>query len=878
MFRRFAQYLVMVSGLFLATSLQAQTATLTPTSLSFPAQVENTTSASQPVTLKNTGHTRLNITNIATSAQFGQTHTCGSTLAAGATCTVNVTFTPTTTGTINGTLTVTDSATNSPQTASLSGFGIAPVTLLPTSLTFGNQVVGTTSPSQNLTLKNNRGVALAISGGNITGDFAENNNCGTSLPAGQHCTITVTFTPTTTGTRNGTQTVNDNAPNSPQTASLTGTGIVAVSLSPASLAFGNQIINTSSAAQAVTVTNNQSTTVTVSSITTPTGFTQTNNCTTLAANGGACIVNVTFAPANTGTFSGNLTVNDNSVSGNPQTAPLSGAGINPAIPASFFAMDVNQNSTVGTGNPNDPWPGTGAASNVSFSTYRTLGSSIKWTDVYDCSGNGGLGAYFFDEDPTDVNGHNLLYKWAKLANPAQSIMFTAYYTPDCLVPTSVQTTTGSAYCAFHNQQGQNGQGEKYGCDLPNDVLVNQGNGLDYDFTQFIQHVVTYLSDTTYFPVQWPTIYIEVWNEPNVHTECNPATNTNAGNCTAPSLAQMTADANTTAKGINSHVKIISPAVTANQPGSGDCTGTAETINNYLGTLLSATPSVASNADIIGFHGYVAIPALSTAGSGKPDPAAGAACENDLINNPVNGVRYYVSQYTTTKPIYDTEGSWGADSSNGVYLPNSWINGLTQTSSAQQVAAEQAGYAGAYYLIQASNTLCPSTDSTCNSMAGFSWYGWDFDNQGTDPGSTGQFWDQWAAPSGALTPAGTAYTILYSWLNGASPAGPCSSSTGTAIGVWTCQFAGPGTSSALAVWDNSKTCVGTGSSPCTFSTYNFSANTYTEWRDLYGDSPTQLNGATSVSIGLVPILLDNGTVPARPTEAKTGPKRATSKAR
>jgi len=850
MFRRISQSLVvLISGLFLTSLLQATTATLTPTSLSFGAQVENTTSAAKPVTLKNTGSTTLTINSIGVSGAFAQTNNCGATLAAGHTCTINVTFTPTTTGPFSGTLTVTDNATNSPQTTSLSGTGILPVTLTPASLSFGNQAIDTTSASQQLTLKNNQSVTLTISNVRITNGFAETNTCGRSLGAGSSCTINVTFTPTATGSYSGPLVITDNAPNSPQSAALSGTGVVDVGLSPGSLAFGNQVVNTSSAAQVITVTNNETTSITVSSITTPTGFSQTNNCTTLAG-GGTCMINVTFSPTAVTTYSGNLTITDNAASGSTQTVPLSGTGINTPIPASFFAMDINQN------NSNDPWPGTTGtrASSVIFNTYRTLGSGIKWADVYDCTNL----AYYFDEDPTNTGGKNHLYTWATLS-AKQQMMFTAYYTPKCLLPTQYQSDTS---CAFSSQPG--------GCDLPGDVLTSTscpgfGTIVDCTWVTFISHLTTYMN--TYFPGQLG--YIEVWNEPNVPSECNG----NTGNCTQASLAQMVKDANTTAKGIISGVQIISPAVTAVKPSSGDCTGTAATIASYLNGLLNQTPAVATYADIIGFHGYVEIPTLNTAGSGKPDPAVGASCENDLINNPTDGVRYYVSQYTTTKPIYDTEGSWGANctGTNCTYLPDSWINGLTQTSSPQQVAAEQAAFTGQFYLIQASNTLCPSIDSTCNPMAGLSWYGWDFDNQGTDPGSTGQFWDQWTTIPG-LTPAGTAYTILYSWLEGASPNGVCAS-TGSATGVWTCYFSGSGTSASLAVWDNSQSCVGTGSSPCTFSSYNFPANTYTEWRDLYTGAATQLNGATSVNIGLVPILLDNGTVPGAHT---AGAKTASNK--
>jgi len=264
------------------------------------------------------------------------------------------------------------------------------------------------------------------------------------------------------------------------------------------------------------------------------------------------------------------------------------------------------------------------------------------------------------------------------------------------------------------------------------------------------------------------------------------------------------------------------------------------------------------ADIIGFHGYVKIPAL---GTGAPDPAAGAACEKDLITS----VQAAISG-STSKPIYDTEGSWGADSTGqgATYFANSWIRDLP-TPNAAQVQAEEAAYTAIYYLIHASNTVCTPPSTSCNTMAGFSWYGWDFDNQAPPvAGSTGQFWDQYSV---AFTPAGIAYKNVYSWLQGplqgASPVAPCTvqlAGSSTAIGVWTCSFAGPGNSTALAVWDNSQTCIG---GTCTFNgTFTFPAGTYTEWRDLLGNATQLPTGATSVSnaIGLQPILLDNGTLP------------------
>ena len=84
------------------------------------------------------------------------------------------------------------------------------------------------SAYQTVTLSNSGNAPLAISGITITGtnsgDFGYGNNCPTSLAAGAHCTINVTFNPTAAGARTAMMAVSDNASGSPQTVSLTGTG------------------------------------------------------------------------------------------------------------------------------------------------------------------------------------------------------------------------------------------------------------------------------------------------------------------------------------------------------------------------------------------------------------------------------------------------------------------------------------------------------------------------------------------------------------------------------------------------------------------------------------------------------------------------------
>ena len=128
---------------------------------------------------------------------------------------------------MNGTLSVTDNAQGSPQTVSLSGTGMV-VKLSPIGINFGDQKVGTTSNPVPVTLTNEGTQPLNISQiiimGSNAGDFGQTNNCGSSVPAGDQCTIQVTFTPTQTGERSATLAVYDDGGGSPQKVALSGTG------------------------------------------------------------------------------------------------------------------------------------------------------------------------------------------------------------------------------------------------------------------------------------------------------------------------------------------------------------------------------------------------------------------------------------------------------------------------------------------------------------------------------------------------------------------------------------------------------------------------------------------------------------------------------
>src|SRR5206468_1770224 len=92
-------------------------------------------------------------------------------------------------------------------------------------------------------------------GGTNPDQFAQTNTC-TTVAAGGSCTVSVTFSPTTTGAKTASVSIASNAAGSPHSVALTGAGVApALSVSPASLTFGSQTVNTTSAAQTLTVTN-----------------------------------------------------------------------------------------------------------------------------------------------------------------------------------------------------------------------------------------------------------------------------------------------------------------------------------------------------------------------------------------------------------------------------------------------------------------------------------------------------------------------------------------------------------------------------------------------------------------------------------------------
>ena len=327
---------VLIVG-FTAASF-AQNVKLSVTSLTFAAQLVGTTSATQSTTLTNTDSTTpLAISNISDSGDYSETDTCGTNLAPSSSCTIFVTFSPTVAGTVSGAVTINDNASNSLQVVRLSGTGVTPVTLSPTTLSFGTVPVGTKSASKRVTITNNQsaGVTFTFSAsGNYSAVAGGTTPCGTTLAAHSNCTLAVTFQPTVNGSISGALTVTHNAPFSPQDVGLSGSGSggssAPLTFSPTSLSFGSVVVSSTSAGKVVTVKNVSAGVVNI------TGFPASGNYASTGSGskpcggslnaGQSCTFTVTFTPSLAGTIAGAVTVAD-SVADSPQVLGLTGSGI-----------------------------------------------------------------------------------------------------------------------------------------------------------------------------------------------------------------------------------------------------------------------------------------------------------------------------------------------------------------------------------------------------------------------------------------------------------------------------------------------------------------------------------------------------------------------
>jgi hypothetical protein len=195
---------------------------------------------------------------------------------------------------------------------------------LPSTVDFIPTQLGQSSPVP-IEIFNTGTTNIGISSIVPSGDYSQTNSCPATLNAATSCPMTITFTPTAGGARNGSITITDTAPGSPHVIQLTGQGAVPlVALTPMSLNFGSVLVGANSTLN-VTLTNPGLAPLQVSRISTSGAFSEMNGCEGGIGSGLNCQISVTFTPTTTGVQTGAVTITDNAAN-SPQMIGLTGTG------------------------------------------------------------------------------------------------------------------------------------------------------------------------------------------------------------------------------------------------------------------------------------------------------------------------------------------------------------------------------------------------------------------------------------------------------------------------------------------------------------------------------------------------------------------------
>jgi virginiamycin B lyase len=321
-------------------------AVVSPAALVFGSQEAGSTSAAQTVTVTNSADfsTNLNIAGTNVPSGFTASGNCSTSLAPGNSCAFNLAFSPTAPASPPATATLGDFsvADDSPigtELVGLSGYACSKgVTISPSELVFGSQLVGNQSTAQIVTITNSLPTPLNISSitaslDSVTAapDFSA-AGCSAPVNQGQSCQVNVVFNPTLGGSLTATLTIADNSPDGSHVIALSGTANQpnTATSSSAALNFGSQPVGTNSTAQTLTVTNTGSSALNIVSVAPSADFTETDTCTSSSplAPQGTCTVSVIFQPTASGSRTGTLTIADDAVDGT-LVIPLSGISTGP---------------------------------------------------------------------------------------------------------------------------------------------------------------------------------------------------------------------------------------------------------------------------------------------------------------------------------------------------------------------------------------------------------------------------------------------------------------------------------------------------------------------------------------------------------------------
>ncbi len=305
---------------------------LAPAAVNFGSQTIGVASPVSVVTLTNSGTAALAIGAVTATSPFGATHNCGSSLAAGASCTLSARFTPAVAGAATGSISLTSNAVGSPHTVALTGTGAVASPVLAwssgaTSVAFGSAAVGAAPTAQTLTLINQGPGAttiqqLTLAGANAA-DFSITGGAGacaasTALAQAASCSVTIGFQPGAVGARAASLQVTSSGTN-PSALALGGNGSAAAQPAAAALPAAMSFTTTGTAAaapQSLTLQSTGSAVLRVTGWRVASGSfamapAATNGCSAAAFDlmpGQACELSVTWTGSAIGTETGAIEV------------------------------------------------------------------------------------------------------------------------------------------------------------------------------------------------------------------------------------------------------------------------------------------------------------------------------------------------------------------------------------------------------------------------------------------------------------------------------------------------------------------------------------------------------------------------------------------
>jgi len=407
------------------TGVQSQLS-FSPTALNWGTQQINASYVSGTVTLTNTGNEPAANVSLSVPAGFAlSSSTCGSSLAAGDSCTFSIVWTPTSATNYSGNVTASASNGIASNSLALSGIGAtAQLNFNPTVVNWGSQQVNGTYGSGTVTLTNSGGItATGISLATSSSFSVVGSNCGSSLGAGASCTFAVNWSPTAAQSYTGAVTLTSNNAGTSSLA-LSGTGLQSqLRFSPVSLDWGSQPINSSYVSSAVTLSNYGNETATGVSVgVSGSGFSLSNNgCGSSLASGSQCTFTVTWSPTVTQPYSGQVTTTNSN--GTVQNSiPLSGTGT--AVATTTTVTSSASSLTFSTTKDN-----TSATQSITVRNTGTLSATLSWPLAY-TGGTVQMGLFATAGGTCDSIG--------TLA-PGGSCTISVNYTANCTVGTRTAT-------------------------------------------------------------------------------------------------------------------------------------------------------------------------------------------------------------------------------------------------------------------------------------------------------------------------------------------------------------------------------------------------------------------------------------------------------